>query len=732
MLVRKLLLVPLVVIIAWMIVAFFVVRNAHVVHKVDELTLGSIGEPDDLNPIISQTTAASEVAQFLFNGLLKYDQDFNVVGDLAEDYRITQTSTAFFNSDADAAAALDKLNAAKDRWAAMKLLAVKQDASRLLLQFGSATDRVTAGTSYEDDLFKIVDRKALRPVTVLTLEFDKDRKLPGGATADTENVKKLIAAVAGQTRAASLHEMIAVGESLLSVSVAGDTKAFAETLTRSFVMPLAQAAATQGAASLTADKPAETEEPAISIMESLDEALLNEPVFTFKLRKGVRWHDNQEVTAHDAAFTYYSIIDPKYRSPRASDYWTIKSVATPDDYTFVVTYRVPYTDCTSSWMMGLIPRHILEGKSGNWWADHFNSTPIGTGPYKNVEWVHNEYLKMQANEDYFEGPPNLKSFAYRILPDEFVNQVAFEARGFDVDGVRPDQVAEYKHNPRFRTFSRPADAYDYIGWNLKKPLFQDKRVRAALAYAVNVDNIIKYIYRGQARASNGPFPYHEWYGSPNLPTIPYDPEKAKALLAEAGWKDRDSDGYLVKDGKRFEFNLITNNGNALRLAIQVLVQSDLKKIGIKVNTSTYEWAAFIKNYINTQTFDACVLGWSLGKSVDQFQLWHSSMIKPPGLNFCSYNNKEVDALLSEIRTTFDRQKLTSLCQRMQKIVYDDQPFLFLSTPIPTTAIWKDQYVVRRPDGKGGWIVGPIENTPAGVTYYMQWWAPRSIAPNLKP
>ncbi len=719
MLIRHLLIAPLLLLIALMVTAFFVVRDQNVSHRKDQLTFGTIGEPDTLNPIISQTTSGSQVTGFVFNGLIKRDENLNIVGDLAEEYRITQTSSAFFPGQKQARQALKALEAARDRWARMKLSSCHQVGDRLVLQFGDPSTQVVAGTSYEQELFEIIDRRSLLPVSVMTITFDPAQKFSDGTEATTETVKQRLVAMADSIPGAVVHEILPINESISSVSVIGDAAEFRRRLSEAMA---GQDRDDQG-----------SPKPVGQLFDFLDQALLNEPVITFKIRKGVRWQDGVPLTSADAAFTYKCILDPKYRSPRSSSYWPIKYVETPDPLTFIVVYRVPYGECVLSWGMSLIPKHVLEGKSPQWWADNFDIRPIGTGPFRLAEWKRNEFVRLEANPDYFEGPPNLPAVVFRILPDPFVNQVAFDARGFDTYTLAPYQVARYERDAEtFSVFQRWGQGFVHIGWNLKKPMFSDRRVRVALAHAINIGRIIKYVYRGYGRPSNGTFPQDMWYANKTLTPYPYDPDKARRLLAEAGWEDSDGDGWLDRDGVRFEFDLITNRGNTNRAAIQALVQDDLKKMGIKVSTSVYEWAVFIKNYINTQEFDACVLGWYLGYSYDLFQLWHSSQIKPPGLNQCSYSNEEVDRLLLEIRTTFDRQKIAGLCARVQEMIYRDQPYLFLLTAYVSSALYRDQYVVRRPDDAGGWIVEPIRNTKAGYTVYSNWWAPKGIAPHIEP
>lgn len=707
MLVKRLLLIPAILLAAWMLAAGWYVSRASVSDRSPQLTMASIGEPDDLNPIISTSTSASDVESLVFNGLLKYDENINIVGDLAQSYQLTQDAIAFFRSPEQAAAAAEKLQAAKDRWTKMKVTAVHQDGPRLKLHFEDPTGPA-AGTEYEKELFTILDRTALVETSAITLTFDSSVEGPDKKPLGLEGVRRKLDEFAAGQKDATVHEVVPIGDSMLGLAVFGDVNAFKERLAKEFTVGKAE------------------------ILDSLDQPLLNEPVITFRLRPNVRWQDGEPLTADDAVFTYQATVDPRYRSPRSSDFWPVKSVTAPDPQTVVVRYRYPFSPCVTSWMASLLPKHILEGKSSQWWADNFNSKPIGTGPFRLDQWRRNEYVRLVANNDYFEGPPNVPAVMYRILPDPFVKQAAFDTGEFDFDSLEPYQVTQYERNKRFEVFRRWGLGYDYIGWNLNNPLFQDKNVRRALAHAIDVDRIVKYVYRGYAKPSNGIFPFQLWFADKDIQPFKHDPALAKKLLAEAGWKDVDGDGILEKDGRKFEFNLITNNGNTLRSAMQMLVQDDLKKVGISVKVATYEWAVFIKNYVDSRQFDAVILGWTLGYSYDMYQLWDSSQTTGEALNFVSYRNPEADKLLEQIRTTFDRDEIIRLCHRLQKVIYDDQPYMFLTSPEGIATIYANKYVVRRPDGKGGWIVEPIRDTEAGFTIYESWWAPRNAAPALAP
>ena len=358
-----------------------------------------------------------------------------------------------------------------------------------------------------------------------------------------------------------------------------------------------------------------------------------EPEITFFLRKGVLWHDGKEFTADDVKFTYDKIMDEKTNTVRRSSYELVKKAEVLDPYTFRVTYKQPFSPGLETWSIGIIPKHVLENVDIN--TASFNRKPIGTGPFRFVEWVSDEKIVVEANPQYFQGKPNLNGIVYRIIPETALNEMEILTRGVDYAGLFPYEYRRMNQVDFLRTYSQPSLGYTYIGYNLKNPAFQDRRVRRALTYAINREEIVQYVLYGLGTVASGPFPNHLWYSNPNVKPLPYDPEKARQLLAEAGWKDKNRDGILIKDGKPFAFNLITNSGNDTRRDVGVLVQRQLREIGIDVKFELYEWSVFLKDFINAKHFDACILGWSLSVDPDAYEIWHSSQIEK-GFNFVSY------------------------------------------------------------------------------------------------
>jgi ABC-type transport system substrate-binding protein len=459
---------------------------------------------------------------------------------------------------------------------------------------------------------------------------------------------------------------------------------------------------------------------------------LAEPVVLFTLRDGVRWHDGAPFTSRDVEFTYRALMADATASPRKPDFDLILKVETPGLRTVRVTYRKPYSPALSSWMIPILPAHLLDGKSQEWWTQNFDRKPVGTGPFKFGEWKTNEYIRVVRNPDYFEAPaPWLDGIVFRSLPDQLSLRLAFETRQVDFWSAEPWAVAAFQKDPRFDIFSSPSSSYTYIGWNLKRPLFQDERVRRALAHAVDVPSMVKYILYGNGIQSTGIFTPQMWFFNPDIQPFTYDPEKAAALLDEAGWI-KGPDGIRTKNGERFSFTLITNNANEIRRDIATLVQDGLKGLGIEVKVELYEWAVFLKNHVNKGNFDAIVLGWSLGADFDQFQIWHSSQTNPEQLNVVGYKNPEVDRLLETIRQEYNREKIIDLAGQIQSMIYKDQPYLFLYVPQSTSAMWKDSYRIRRRGPDGQWIDKPVEMTKAGWSYWSDWFYRPGITKNLPP
>jgi len=433
-------------------------------------------------------------------------------------------------------------------------------------------------------------------------------------------------------------------------------------------------------------------------------------VITFHLRRNVKWHDGEHFTSDDIKFTYEKLVDPNTRTPYASDYLMIDRLEIVDPYTVKVKYKEPFSPGLESWGMGIIPRHIFD--KGDFNSHPANRHPVGTGPYKFVEWKTDERIVLEANEDYFEGRPYIDRIIYRIVPDQAVQFLELRKGTIDTMGLTPDQFQKEAigrdFTVNFNKFRYPSFGYTYLGYNLRNPLFKDKRVRQALTYAIDRQEIIDGVLLGLGQISTGPFPPTSWAYNEAISVYGHNPEKAKELLYNCGWKDTDGDGILDREGKPFSFTIMTNQGNKMRELCATIIQSALREVGVQVKIRILEWAAFIHQYIDKKNFDAVILGWSLSRDPDQYSIWHSSQIKEGQYNFISYRNPQVDRLLVEGRRTFDMEKRKEIYHRIHAILADEQPytFLYVADALPV--------VHKRFHG--------IEVAPAGIGYnFIRWY-----------
>jgi peptide/nickel transport system substrate-binding protein len=276
--------------------------------------------------------------------------------------------------------------------------------------------------------------------------------------------------------------------------------------------------------------------------------------------------------------------------------------------------------------------------------------------------------------------------------------------------TRQTETAEFRKS--FNKYKYTASAYTYLGFRLSHPFFRDVRVRQAIAHATDKKALIDGVLLGLGQDATGPYKPGTWAHNPDVKKYPHDPGKAKALLAEAGWRPG-KDGVLEKDGRRFEFTVMTNAGNEARAKTAAILQQNLSEAGIRMEIRTVEWAAFINEFIDKRKFDAVILGWNTSPDPDQFDIWHSSKTGPKELNHVGYANAEVDRLLDEGRSTFDTEKRRKAYFRIQEILAEEQPYVFLYVP--------DALPVVQNRFHG------IEPAPAGISYnFIKWYVPKAL------
>ena len=435
-------------------------------------------------------------------------------------------------------------------------------------------------------------------------------------------------------------------------------------------------------------------------------------VIIFQLRRGVQWHDGEPFTAADVEFTYQKLIDPEVRTPYSGDFQRIQQFEIIDDYTIKLTYREPFAPGLCSWGMPIMPKHLLEGEDLN--HTEFSLHPVGTGPYRFKSWRKQEKIELVANPDYFEHSPYIGRYIYRVIPDQATLFLELQAQGVDLTELSPLQYKRQTDTTFFKKYYRKfrltGFGYSYLGYNLANSKFQDIRVRKALNYAVDKNEIIETVLLGLGRISCGPFLPESWGFNPRVEPDRFNAQKARQLLEEAGWIDTNQDGWRDKAGEIFEFTIITNQGNEARIKTAQIIQRRLADIGVKVKLKVLEWSVFLSEFIDQRNFEAILLGWGLGLDPDNFDIWHSSKTRKGEFNFIGYKNIEVDSLLEEARRTFDQEERKICYQRIHEIIYDQQPYMFLYVADSLSIVHARFQGVRA--------------APIGIRYNLiDWWVP---------
>jgi ABC-type transport system substrate-binding protein len=338
-----------------------------------------------------------------------------------------------------------------------------------------------------------------------------------------------------------------------------------------------------------------------------------------------------------------------------------------------------------------------------------------------VEWRPEQYVRLERNDDYWGTKPQYQRLFTRIIPDKLAQELELRTGALDIYEAEPHQTERLRDDPRYQVVTRGEGFYTYIAYNLRRPLFQDLRVRKALGMAVNVDEIIRYVLSGEGKRATGPFFSNTPFFDSTVKPLPYDPEQALELLKQAGYV-KNAEGFLEKDGKPLEFTLITNAGNPQRKAILTIAQENWKRLGVRCHTRVFEWTVFLDQFVHVRKFDAIALGWVGGDSnPDKYQVWHSSQVGNQKLNFPGYSNPRADALMERIRVEYDRSRQIELTRELHRLIASDHPYTFLYEPRRPYAI-DARIAVLEPGSDGEPGYRKISAAPSGefMHSFKQW------------
>jgi peptide/nickel transport system substrate-binding protein len=401
-------------------------------------------------------------------------------------------------------------------------------------------------------------------------------------------------------------------------------------------------------------------------------------IYTFKLNPKATFSDGTPVKASDVLFTLRKITDPASESVQiAGGFEFFDPVASHavDDHTVVLVFREAFASqlirCND---LMTIPEHVY-GK-GNFKQD-FNSTAVGSGPYRLVRRVPGQEVVIERRDDYWTKKPYVQTLIFKVIDDHQTAWNALKRGDIDETALQSETWFREKENRdlqkriefmRFYTLN-----YNYVGWNTRHPLFGDKRIRQALTMCLDRRALINDLYHGTARAMNGPFTPGEWAYNPAVRTIEFNPDEAKRIFTSLGWLDTNGDGILDKNGKPFEFELIITAGSSTGAQFAQLYQADMRKVGVKANIATMEGAAAIQRIL-ARNFEAAYLGWDLDPDPDPQALFHSAQVPPRGQNFIGYANPEADQLIDRGRRALDFDERVKIYHRLHEVLADDQPY----------------------------------------------------------
>jgi len=425
----------------------------------------------------------------------------------------------------------------------------------------------------------------------------------------------------------------------------------------------------------------------------------NNTTLVFELRKDVTWHDGKKFSAKDVVFTYNTLISPKIVSPYSAGFRFVDSVSATDDYTIKVVYKQAYFKALETWMMGILPEHLLKAEE-NLMNASFNTNPVGTGAYKLHQLEHSKNIILVANDDYFEGRPKIDKISFHVIADPMTRFLMLKSTDLDIGGVEPmayERQLSEEFFDEFNIYENISRSYSYLGFNLRLKKFQNPKVREALSLAINREELVKILFFKHAQVCTGPFLPGTKAFNPDVKSPIQDIQKAKQLLKEAGYDENNP----------FEFEIATSNSSSIRPYAAQILQHQLKQAGVIVNLRVMEWQAFLNMVVFPNKFDTILLGWGLSPTPDPYMFWHTASDKTGGFNLTGYNNPLMDKMIEESQMIIDREKLASIWQKMFEIIVKDNPYLFLYIPNSITAVNKE--------------IKNIEPTSSGIWHnYIEW------------
>ncbi len=447
--------------------------------------------------------------------------------------------------------------------------------------------------------------------------------------------------------------------------------------------------------------------PRLARSWDLDEAA---GTLTFHLRDDVFWHDGVRTTAHDMQFAYERARDPRMAYPRLSNLDSYGDAVVVDSFTWRVRLTPHSEHLAPFYVLPPLPRHLLEQVPPADLARHPFSTgaPIGNGPFRFVERVPGQRWVFEANPDFPEelgGRPYLDRVVFRVIPEPTTLLTELLTGGIDFYyQVRPEQTEGIAGSRNARVTSSPGIWWLYLGFNQRRKPFDDARVRRALTLAINRQEILDVVLGGYGTvASSTISPFRPQHDASAGAALVHDPERARALLAEAGFTDRGADGVLRdRSGNPFRFTIRIPHGYQERQDIGQMIQSDLRRVGVDARLETVEFNTLLAQITDPRRdFDAVILGFNTGMRADD-QAVLACRNGDRAYAFVGYCNPQTDALLDSVLAIPDMEAAKPLWSRYQHHLAEELPMTFLLFPDELHAASVHLRGIS-PDARGAWV-----------------------------
>ncbi|MHA7878170.1 MAG: ABC transporter substrate-binding protein [Saccharospirillum sp.] len=410
-------------------------------------------------------------------------------------------------------------------------------------------------------------------------------------------------------------------------------------------------------------------------------------LWRFELKPGVRFHDGTELTAEDVVFTYRRLMDEAVSGSIAGRFNLLERVEALNEHQVLFTLSEPDARFWSLAGYAVLPRHRFESAPMSEASAGSFSHPelIGSGPFRVRQWNGRQTLALAAFEDYHKGRPWLDRVTFRFADDvDILSQWQRQGALDLVQDIPVNQGPLVENATDWVVEATPAQRYDFIGYNLRNTLFEDARVRQALTHALDRQGLVASVMAGRATVAHAPVSPWSWAYNDAVPVFGHDPQRARRLLAQAGWSPGE-DGILQKDGERFAFELLYNEGSHMRRQVGIRVQQHWADVGIEVTLRPVDWTGLLTRLqAPTARFDAVILAWPLVLDPDPSSIWHSREAEA-GLNRTGYSNPTVDALIIESLGALNQAERASHLAQIWSLLAQDQPYTFLWYPHRYTA-----------------------------------------------